>query len=260
LKLLWCPILAASIFGVAIVARADSVILAPSADTSLHENFPANNLGAQSYLISGTTQNGPLTRGLMAFDIAGTIPSGATINFVTLTLEVVGQPGDGDAPSNFGLHRMFVGWGEGSGSGDPPLLGQPALAGEANWNYRFASSTLWASPGGMAGVDFASQFSSDTFIYGVNFSPYLFDSTPRLVEDVQLWLDQPGQNFGWMLLSQSEDEIFSARRFGSREDPFRAPQLMIDFTPVPEPATVVLCVVGAGVGFLLRSLRGRAGG
>jgi hypothetical protein len=228
------------------VARADNVILTPSADTTLHENFPENNLGAQAYFNAGTTQNGPRTRGLMAFDVAGSIPSGAIVNSVTLTLEVVGQPVDGDAPSNFGLHRMLVGWGEGSGSGNPPALGRPALPGEANWNFRFSSSTPWTSPGGLAGVDFASQFSSDTFIYGVNFSPYSFDTTQRLIDDVQLWLDQPGQNFGWMLLSQAENEVFSARRFGSREDPFRAPRLMIDFTPVPEPRVWVFSLLASG--------------
>jgi hypothetical protein len=259
LKLLWSLSLGAWAFG-ASVAHADNVTLTPSADTTLHENFPENNLGAQVYLNAGTTQNGPRTRGLMAFDVAGAVPPGAIINSVTLTLEVVGQPVDGDAPSNFGVHRMLVGWGEGTGSGNPPFLGQPALPGEANWNFRFAASAPWAAPGGLAGVDFASPFSSDTFIYGVNFSPYSFETTQRLVDDVQLWLDQPGQNYGWMLLTQAENENFSARRVGAREDPLQAPRLMIDFTPVPEPGTVELIGAGVGVGLLLRSLRGRAGG
>ena len=254
-KLLWNLWLGVWTFG-ASMAHADNVSLTPSADTTLHEYFPDNNLGAQVHFNAGTTQNGPRTRGLMAFDVAGAIPSGAIVNSVTLTLEVIGQPVDGDAPSNFGLHRMLVGWGEGSGSGNPPLLGRPALSGEANWNFRFAASTPWASPGGLAGVDFVTQFSSDTFIYGVNFSPYLFDTTRRLVDDVQLWLDQPGQNFGWMLLSQAENEVFSARRFGSREDPFLAPRLMIDFTPVPEPGVWAISLLASGVWWWGRRMRG----
>jgi hypothetical protein len=256
MQLLWSLGLGAWIFG-ANVAHADNVTLTPSADTTLHENFPENNLGAQAYFNAGTTQNGPRTRGLMAFDVAGAVPSGAIINSVTLTLEVVGQPVDGDAPSNFGVHRMLVGWGEGTGSGNPPLLGRPALPDEANWNFRFSSSTPWTLPGGLAGVDFASQISSDTFIYGVNFSPYSFDTTQRLIDDVQLWLDQPGQNFGWMLLSQAENEVFSARRFGSREDPFRAPQLMIDFTPVPEPRVWAFSLLASGVWWWGRRMRYR---
>jgi hypothetical protein len=240
---------------VGFAAHADNVTLTPSADTTLHEYFPENNLGAQVYLNAGTTQNGPRTRGLMAFDVAGAIPSGATINAVTLTLEVVGQPVDGDAPSNFGLHRMLVERGEGTGSGNPPSLGRPALPGEANWSFRLAASAPWASPGGLAGVDFVSPFSSDTFIYGVNLSPYSFDTTQRLVDDVQLWLDQPGQNFGWMLLTQSENENFSARRFGSREDPLQAPRLMIDFTPVPEPGGWALGLLATGTWWYQRKRR-----
>jgi hypothetical protein len=253
-KLLWIVAFGAWNFAVG-VALADNVTLTPSADTTLHEYFPENNFGAQVHMNAGTTQNGPRTRGLLAFDVAEAIPSGSIINSVTLTLEVVGQPVDGDAPSNFGLHRMLLGWGEGTGSGEPPFLGRLALPGEATWRQRFAGLAEWAAPGGLAGVDFAAQFSSDTFIYGVNFSPYVFDTTERLAEDVQLWLDQPRQNFGWMLLTQSEEEIFSARRFASREDPFRAPRLMIDFTPVPEPGVWAFGVMASGVWWFGRKIR-----
>jgi hypothetical protein len=252
LKLLWCLGLGVWSFGIT-VARADSVTLRPSADTTLHEYFPDNNLGAQTHFNAGTTQNGPRTHGLVQFDIADALPAGATINSVSLTLEVVGQPVDGDAPSNFGLHRMLVGWGEGSGSGNPPFLGRAALPGEATWTHRFAQSAqTWAAPGGMAGLDFVTAFSSDTFIYGVNLSPYVFGSTAMLVSDVQGWLDHPESNFGWMILTQSENEIFSARRFGSREDPFRAPLLEIEFTPVPEPHSMMLWMLGGAVILALR--------
>jgi hypothetical protein len=203
-------------------------------------------------MTAGTTQNGPRTRGLMMFNIIGAIPAGSVINSVSLTVEVTGQPVDGDAPSNFGLHRMLVGWNEGVGSGSPPLLGQAARLGETTWDQRLAEFALWGAPGGLAGVDFVSQFSSDTFIYGTAFSPYLFDSTPRLTADVQLWLDQPEQNYGWMLKTQSESEIFSARRFASLEDPFRAPSLVVEFTPVPEPSLLPLAAVAA---FCLRAWR-----
>jgi hypothetical protein len=59
-----------------------------------------------------------------------------------------------------------------------------------------------------------------------------------LVADVQLWLDQPGSNFGWMLLCQSEGTAFSARRFGSRENPFTTPALAIEFLLPPRIETI----------------------
>lgn len=221
-------------------ARADTVSLHPSADTTLLEYFSGNNFGGQAWFNAGTTQNGPRNRGLVRFDIAGAVPVGATINSVSLTLEVTGQPVDGDAPSTFGLHRMLVDWGEGTGTGNPPLLGRPALPGEANWNERLAGSAPWAAPGGLAGVDFAALRSGDAYVYGVIFSPYTFFTAPGLISDVQSWLDQPASNFGWMMMTQDETANFSARRFASREDPFRAPILEIDFTPVPEPSTWAL--------------------
>ncbi|SRR5260221_4638586 len=76
-------------------------------------------------------------------------------------------------------------------------------------------------------------------------SPYQFESTLDTMADLQLWLDHPGTNFGWMLISQSEDTPFTARRFASREDPFgRGPTLTVDFDVVPEPSALALWGLG----------------
>lgn len=233
--------LAMGCVGFAASARADTVSLSPSADTALLEYFPENNFGGQIYFNSGTTQNGPRNRGLLRFDIASLIPVGSIINGVSLTMEVVGQPVDGDAPSTFELHRMLRDWGEGTGSGNPPTLGRPAEPGEANWTHRFAGSDqTWAAPGGLPGVDFADFGSGDTYVYGTSQSPYIWEGYEEMTGDVQGWLNNPAENYGWMLISRTEGEIFGARRFASREDSFRAPLLVIDFTPVPEPGTAVL--------------------
>ena len=205
------------------------------------EAFPANNFGGNEFFNAGTTQNYTTNRGLLKFDVAGRLPRNAKIIAATLTVEVVGTPVDGDTPSSFGLHRMRRDWGEGNKAGHPPqqsFLGQPAAAGEATFYDRAAFTTnSWHYPGAAAGVDYVAEFSSDTFVYGENFSPYLFDSTPQLVSDVQQWLSGP--NFGWMLISLAETSNFTARRFASREDPYRAPILAIDyFVPRIDRVTV----------------------
>jgi hypothetical protein len=226
------------------VVRAETALLTPIADTTLLEVFPTNNFGGNEYFNSGTTQNYTTNRGLMKFDIAGSIPSGATITYVSLTLEVVWSPVDGDTPSNFSLHRLRRDWGEGNKKGHPPQqsgLGQPATINEATWFHRFAfTSNTWALPGGAAGIDYEPASSSETFIYGMNFSPYLFDSTPRMMADVQTWLDKPEDNFGWMLLTDSETNNFTARRFASREDAFKAPVLAVDYFGPPRIERIVL--------------------
>ncbi|MBI5383950.1 MAG: DNRLRE domain-containing protein [Verrucomicrobia bacterium] len=229
--------------------RADPVLLYPVADTTLSENWAANNLGGLPFINAGTTQNFTTNRALLRFDLAGAIPAGSVITSVALTLEVTREPGDGYNLSDFGLHRVLRDWGEGdnvtpSGSTSPGS-GAPADPGEANWFHRFASTAnSWGIPGGEADVDYASLPSAAITIYGVGDSPYVFGSTPALVADAQLWLDQPQRNFGWMLISQSETLDFTARRFGSREDPLNTPYLSVDFISVPEPPAAALLLLG----------------
>lgn len=222
--------LTATLLGAPLHGAADTANLMPSTDTALLENFPTNNAGGQGWLNAGTTQNYTRNRALMKFDIAAAIPAGARVTAVSLTLHVTRSPTDGDLPSTFDLHRLLFPWGEGNKSGDPPLLGAPATVGEACWTHRHAGTEdRWAAPGGAPGVDYATESSGDTYVYGVNFSPYTFDQAPGLVRDVQLWLDRPTQNFGWMLRTRSESENFSARRFAAKEDELLAPRLLIDY-------------------------------
>jgi hypothetical protein len=234
------------LLGHARLVTAQSVLLHPVADTTLIEAAPNNNLGGKDHVNAGTTQNFTKTHGLFRFDPAAAIPAGSIIHSVSVSFEVVGQPVDGYAPSQFGLHRVLVPWGEGdkNPSGNPGL-GLPATAGEATWNDRFALEGMpWSAPGGAPGTDFLATSSSTAFIYDIGSSPYLFASTPDLVADVQGWLDHPSANFGWMLLTETDTVDFTARRFASREDAGRAPVLEVNFTVVPEPATAVLLTVG----------------
>ena len=227
----WCLVLLLSFELCALCF--DTVFLTPSADTALLQAFPSNNFGAQAYFNSGTTQTYLTNRGLMKFDLAAALPAGAKITFAQLSLEVVGQPVDGDAPSSFQLRRMLRDWGEGTKKGNPPTLGATATAGEANWTHRLAQTTnTWAAPGGGEGIDFVTANSGEQYVYGINLSPYLFDATTNMLADLQSWLAQPETNFGWLLLSLSEAENFSARRFASREDMYRAPKLQVDFFTV----------------------------
>jgi hypothetical protein len=229
---------------VAATVLGDEVVLTPAADTTLMEVAPNNNLGGQIYFNSGTTQNGTRNRGLLQFDLSQ-IPQDAAITSVNLLLEVVHVPSCGYAPSDFGLHPVLAPWGEGNKRTSlSPGQGAPATAGEATWNDRFAlMAQPWSKPGGAAGVDYAAAFSSDQYVYGID--QYIFATRPQLVADVQGWLNNPKSNFGWMLISESEDTRFTARRFGSREDPNNAPLLDVQYVLVPEPRPLMLWGAGA---------------
>ncbi len=230
-------------------AHADTLILRPVADTTLIETVPNNNLGGQPFANSGTTQNFTKNRALFRFDVSA-IPTGAVVDSVSLAFEVTRQPVDGYAPADFGLHRMLVAWGEGAqttANPGTPGQGAPAATGEATWNSPAAlTGAAWGAPGGLAGTDFAAGASAVQSVYSTVNSPYFFTSA-QLAADVQLWLNSPGMNFGWMLMANDEGPNFTARRFGSREDAINAPQLVVQFTAVPEPATWVLLAGGLGV-------------
>ncbi len=219
----------------ACLVRSESVTLTSVADTTLIETEPGNNLGGAAIVDSGTTQNFTRNRGLFRFDFTGQIPPGSRITKADFVVEVTGQPKEEQNASSFGLHRVLKPWGEGDKTSPDPIhpgLGAAATAGEATWIHRFAFTTnLWAVPGGAATNDYVPELSAETFVYGLGDSPYTFVSTPRLVADVQAWVDDPATNFGWMLICQSEEVNFTARRFASREDAGREPNLVIEYVP-----------------------------
>jgi hypothetical protein len=53
-----------------------------------------------------------------------------------------------------------------------------------------------------------------------------------MTADVQIWLDNPTQNFGWILIG-NEVDANSSKRFETREtaDPLLRPSLTIKYVP-----------------------------
>ena len=174
---------------------------------------------------------------MLMFDIASALPYGSLITSVELQLEVLRQPVDGFEVSFMGLHRMLRSWGEGE-TFAVNGFGTPAAVGDATWSHRFSTQDEWAVPGGAVDVDYSGLLSSGALVYGVGTTR--FEGSADLIADVQSWLDHPELNHGWMLLCQNEELPFTARRFGSREDPNSAPALRIEFVTVPEPGVLML--------------------
>ena len=197
---------------------------------------------------AGTTGSGDRNRALMLFDLSGVIPPGSVITSAELVMDIVRQPSSGQENSIFSLRPVLQPWGEGvqvPADIDRPGVGAPAAPGEATWISRFSPGSGWAQPGGQAGVDFSTEISSTAFVSSLG-EQVLFGSTPSLVANLQLWVDHPTSNFGWMLATESEDLGKTARGFASRESGF-GPTLTVQFTAVPEPGTismVCLCLLG----------------
>ncbi len=219
---------------------ADSVVLAPVADTFIADSFPDNNFGAMIFFNGGTTQNYNTNRGLVRFDPTAAIPPGSKILSAAVTAEVVGQPSEPWNSANFGLHRLLRDWGEGDNFATKPQNAAGAGTNEANWFYRFAfTAATWGVTGGQPGVDYAPVPSVTTWVYEAG-NPYTFNSTPALAADVQGWLDEPATNFGWMLIVQNATDNFTARRFGARESGVDAPRLDLSFQSPPPIDQIVM--------------------
>jgi len=233
-------------FALNTVTRADTASLRPIADTSLQQAFPDNNLGGGTTFVAGGRRNGGSSRGLLMFDIAGNLPAGATVTSASLVLTITSTPGGG-ADSTFDLRRVNSAWGEGDGSDRSG--GTAAGAGQASWNDRLGPGTPWNTPGG----DFSSVASASKFVTGNGV--YTFASTASLVGDIQAWLDNPSNNFGWALVSELEATPTSIRRFASREDASSSPVLLLQYN-VPEPTS--LSLMGLSLGLVLLTRRSRA--
>src|ERR1051326_6846436 len=61
------------------ISFANSVTLTSIGDTSLLEEQPNNNDGGNTSFVAGTNSSGKRTRGLVRFNLAGQIPSNASI-------------------------------------------------------------------------------------------------------------------------------------------------------------------------------------
>ena len=204
---------------------AETVTNGPVADTTLFEPNKANNLGSHTNVSAGTTREGLAARGLFRFDMAGQIPPSATVTSVSLRLVVTRVPSSGGVTSVFELRRVLRPWGEGNKTSPQ---GGVASAGEASWNDRLKGTAPWTIPGGQIGADFSITVSATAPVAGLG--NVTFVSSPGLIADVQAWVANAGTNFGWVLMSQSEGQDETARRFASREDLNRAPQLVIDYS------------------------------
>jgi hypothetical protein len=185
-------------------------------------------------------KNGQLriVRGLVEFDVAGSIPAGASINAVSLTLYM--SRTSNPTVETIGLHRALAEWGEGgslapNGEG----IGTSAQLGDATWIYTFFASDSWTAAGG----DFSPVASAST---GVGVVGSYVWSSAQLAADVEDFLADPAGNHGWVVVG---NESSLAKRFDSRAGPVVAqrPQLLIDYSPpsgVPALGTAGIALLG----------------
>ncbi len=242
--------------GLSMAADASSehcmLIVEPSRDNTLVQIADGSlSLAVSPFVFAGRTGNhgggGTLRRGLIMFDLSALIPRNAVV--VEASLEVFcTQTNSGPFPVK--IHRVLQDWGEGTSTA-PGGGGGPATVGDATWLHTFWPDQFWNSPGG----DFAREPSATDQIGFPG--PYVIESTPGLIADVQQWVRDPESNFGWILVGD-EVEFQSVKAIASRENRLieQRPHLKVvyNINELPSPDLDNDGVVGgADLGLLLSS-------
>jgi hypothetical protein len=205
-------------------ASADTIDLVAIHDATIFSESLAGANG-QGHLFAGRNLAGDLRRALLRFDLGG-IPAGSLITGATLTMQCTNAR-PGSWPMR--LHRVTTAWTEGPAVGTGMGGGKPGSisALDVTWVYAsflISSQSFWTTQGG----DFDTT-SATTTVGGIGSYQW---SSDGMVDEIQLWVDTPASNFGWILIGD-EANLETARRFDSGEDA-TPPTLTVDFTP-PTP-------------------------
>jgi hypothetical protein len=219
------PVSNDAVWSPAVVQQHLVKVIPPFKDNTMYEEDGDLSNGQFPYVFTGRTLGSLGTssrRALLAFAISDSIPAGAVIDSVQLTMHVSKERTNAQRATS--LHRVTADWGEGtSNSGGGGGSGVAATTNDATWVYRFWNTVMWSTPGG----DFAAGASATTNIGAIGF--YMWKST-QMKTDVQAWLDTPAGNFGWVMIGD-EATTGSAKRLDSRENiPANRPKLKVFYT------------------------------
>ena len=216
-------LLSFSILFVKVLHAQIEVNLVTSKDNTLYESTTGSlSNGSGDHLFVAQNNQGQVRRALLAFNIADSLPAGASILSARLRLNMSRTITGAQTVT---VHRALSDWGEGASN----ALGEEgggiaAATGDATWLHTFFNTQLWTNPGG----DFVPEASASLSVTGPG--SYTWSSTPQMVADVQAWLNTPASNFGWILIS-NENANASATRFDSRQNPTAGnrPQLTVTY-------------------------------
>ncbi len=207
-NLLRVTLLWLTIFGLHYCLSAQEVLtLNPVQDNTLYETSDGSlSNGAGDHLFVGKTGTALIRRGLIQFDFSD-LPENAVVQGARLQLNVSKSAGMTTVVT---LHSVRESWGEGvSDAAGPEGMGIAATTDDATWLHRRYDSETWTTAGG----DFETTVSGTTEISGTGMVTW---ESEAMAADINTWLAQPEQNFGWMLRGE-EEELTSAHRLDSRE-------------------------------------------
>jgi hypothetical protein len=236
-------------------------------DAGLFASTPNTNYGAETFFDVGDAgQFGGVRHAVVRFDISALAGQYNQINSITLNIfpsdvtDVLGPGTNTNTLQVFKVANANSGWTEGVN------VGTTALTGESTWNNRNHPSTAWAGSAGLgtAGTDYDSTALASaawTSATPVNNSgsplggglTFGLNAAARKALIDQWTGAAPGGNGGVFLRALNEPGTGGGYyvQMRVRSSEFGTvnlrPELVIDYTPVPEPASMSLIALGAAM-------------
>ncbi|MEE8517745.1 MAG: DUF4382 domain-containing protein [Dehalococcoidia bacterium] len=200
------------------------VTIEATKDTSIYESHTSNSNGRGAFLLVGNNSQNSARRSLLQFPVISFLPRDSVITGVTLILNVSDAP---TRATTVAFHKVSVDWGEGTADGaDDEDRGAAASGADATWSFGSYLDVRWANPGG----DFESVSSGSLSVTEEGLITW--EAPPQMIADVQDWLENPQNNFGWLLKGDEENPM-TLVRFNTTEnsDGSVRPQLVVTFGP-----------------------------
>ena len=190
-----------------LLAQTQEIIVEASRDNSIFDEGELSN-GIGEYIFTGVTQNGDKRRALLMFDVLEAIPDVSVVDSAFLFLIPSKVKTQGTTVS---ILKLTSDWGEGTSDAEGAEgKGAPATEGDATWTKTTFDGSPWIKPGGDYEIEASASIT-------VNLGTDAVFGSATVTEDVNAWLNDPSQNFGWIVIGM-ENSSSTAIRFGSREN------------------------------------------
>jgi hypothetical protein len=199
------------------VAASSTLALSASQDGTIYGESGAtgNGAGGAGDFVAGRAYNpsipanGGVRRALVEFDVSSLL-SGSTILGAALTLECTMSASSGS--QSFALRRVTTGWNEGTTTAGLAGQGSTAIGNDVTWDEASAGVTNWTLDGG----DFSATASSNVSVDATG--SYTWPTSSTMASNVQLWLDTPANNHGWLLQASETSATRTVKWFASRSN------------------------------------------
>lgn len=207
----------------------------------IDNNSPDTVFDNASAFVGAITPSTRITRVLLSFDLSS-LPAGATVDSVTLNMKARSEDGSSTSEDHsITLHELTT----------------PFVESEATWNSASTGNAWTAAGGDFDATVLSSVVANPTTL--AEGDTLAFASSPDLVSLAQSVADSDGTIYLLLDSDSNNDDDRGLFRLWADDlnpdtnpDPSVAhPELVVEFTQIPEPASIVLALFGAcALGFV----------